>query len=285
MIDIQHLTYRYGKKKEPVFEDFSLKLEPGNIYGLLGKNGTGKSTLLYLITGLLFPQSGHVLYNDIDTFRRLPVSLEEIFLLPEEFELPNISLKNYVKLNATFYPRFSHEILSTCLSDFGMDENVRFGELSMGQQKKAYMSFALATNTQLLIMDEPSNGLDIPSKSQFRKVVASGMTDDKTIIISTHQVRDVDTLLDHIVIIDGTQLLLNRSVEEICSHLSFRLCSDDDDNAKALYIQAALGGNFGVFVKKDTEEETKLDLELLFNALLTNREPMLQVFNPKSTEE
>jgi len=285
MIDIQHLTYRYGKKKAPVFENFSLGLESGNIYGLLGKNGTGKSTLLYLITGLLFPESGNVLYNGMDTFRRLPSSLEEMFLLPEEFELPNISLKNYVKLNAPFYPRFSHEILSSCLSDFEMDENIRFGELSMGQQKKAYMSFALATNTQLLIMDEPSNGLDIPSKSQFRKVVASGMTDDKTIIISTHQVRDVDTLLDHIVIIDGTQLLLNRSVEDICSHLSFRLCSENDDSAKALYIQPALGGNFGVFVKKDTEEETKLDLELLFNALLTNREPMFQVFNHKSTEK
>lgn len=279
MIDIQHLTFSYGKKKSPVFEDFSLQLEKGNIYGLLGKNGTGKSTLLYLMTGLLFPKAGRITYDGIDTYRRQPSVLEKIFLLPEEFELPGISIKKYVKLNAPFYPRFSYETLVKCLDDFGMTDDIRFGELSMGQQKKAYMSFALATNTPLLIMDEPTNGLDIPSKSQFRKVVASGMTDDKTIIISTHQVRDVDTLLDHIVIIDGTQLLLNHSVQDICNHLSFRLCSPDDDLKEALYVQSALGGNLGVFVKKDTEEETKLDIELLFNALLTNREPMLQVFN------
>ena len=285
MIEIQNLTYSYGKKKAPVFQDFSLSLEPGNIYGLLGKNGTGKSTLLYLLTGLLFPKSGKVLYNGTETLKRQPDVLEQMFLLPEEFELPGISLKSYVKLNAKFYPRFSNEILSNCLSDFGLNTDIRFGELSMGQQKKAYMSFALATNTQLLIMDEPTNGLDIPSKSQFRKVVASGMTDDKTIIISTHQVRDVDTLLDHIVIIDGTQLVLNRSVQDICNHLSFRICSPEDDMKQAIYVQPALGGNFGVFTKKSTDEETKLDLELLFNALLTNKEQMLQVFNQKSTEE
>ena len=147
MIEIKNLSFSYGKKKQSVFNDFSLTLDKGSVYGLLGKNGTGKSTLLYLMTGLLRPQAGQVLYKGVDVSMRYPLTLQDMFLVPEEFALPSVSLKQYLKLNTPFYPNFSNELLSTCLRDFDMNEDIHLGELSMGQKKKAFMCFALATNT------------------------------------------------------------------------------------------------------------------------------------------
>lgn len=278
MIEIKNLSFSYGKKKQSVFNDFSLTLDKGSVYGLLGKNGTGKSTLLYLMTGLLRPQAGQVLYKGVDVSMRYPLTLQDMFLVPEEFALPSVSLKRYLKLNTPFYPNFSNELLNACLHDFDMNEDIHLGELSMGQKKKAFMCFALATNTSLLVMDEPSNGLDIPSKSQFRKVIASGMTDEKSVIISTHQVRDIDSLLDHVVIIDGTRVLLNESVKTICEKLYFVEQGMNESTDTALYVQPSVQGNSVIF-PNTYNEETNLNLEVLFNAMLTEREKMQFLFN------
>lgn len=271
MIEVKNLFFSYGKRKQKVFDDFSLALDKGSVYGLLGKNGTGKSTLLYLMTGLLRPQAGRVLYKGVDVSMRYPLTLQDMFLVPEEFALPSVSLKQDLKLNTPFYPNFSNELLSTCLRDFDMNEDIHLGELSMGQKKKAFMCFALATNTSLLVMDEPSNGLDIPSKSQFRKVIASGMTDEKSVIISTHQVRDIDSLLDHVVIIDGTRVLLNASVKTICDKVYFAEQGMNEPTDTALYVQPSVQGNSVIFPNTENEE-TNLNLEVLFNAMLAERE-------------
>lgn len=278
MIEVKNLSFSYGKRKQKVFDDFSLTLDKGSVYGLLGKNGTGKSTLLYLMTGLLRPQAGKVLYKGVDVSLRYPLTLQDMFLVPEEFALPAVSLKQYVKLNAPFYPNFSNEQLGTCLRDFDMNEDIHLGELSMGQKKKAFMCFALAANTSLLVMDEPSNGLDIPSKSQFRKVIASGMSDEKSVIISTHQVRDIDSLLDHVVIIDGTHVLLNASVKTICDKVYFAEQGMNEPTDNALYVQPSVQGNSVIFPNA-YNEETSLNLEVLFNAMLAEREKMQSMFN------
>lgn len=209
---------------------------------------------------------------------RRPSTLQDMFLVPEEFALPNVSLKQYVKLNAPFYPNFSDELLRSCLRDFDMNEDIHLGELSMGQKKKAFMCFALATNTSLLMMDEPSNGLDIPSKSQFRKVIASGMSDEKAVIISTHQVRDIDSLLDHVLIMDASELLLNESVASICDKLYFTEQGMNEPTDDALYVQPSVQGN-SVILPNTYGEESKLNLEVLFNAMLTERVKMQTMFN------
>ena len=278
MIEVENLSFSYGRRKSKVLEDFSMKLDKGSVYGLLGKNGTGKSTLLYLMAGLLRPQTGNVLYKGVDVKKRYPDTLQDMFLVPEEFALPNVSLKQYVKLNAPFYPNFSDELLNACLRDFDMNGDIHLGELSMGQKKKAFMCFALATNTSLLMMDEPTNGLDIPSKSQFRKVIASGMSDDKAVIISTHQVRDIDSLLDHVLIVDGTKLLLNESVSTICEKLYFAELGMNEPTEGALYVQPSVQGN-SVILPNEYGEDSKLNLEVLFNAILAERERMQQMFN------
>ncbi|MBO4549458.1 MAG: ATP-binding cassette domain-containing protein [Bacteroidaceae bacterium] len=213
MVSIQNIKFGYNSR-QAVLDDFSLDFSQSGIYGLLGKNGTGKSTLLYLMMGLLRPQKGIVTIDGTDATLRRPEVLNEMFLVPEEYDLPRISLKKYVKSIKPFYPRFSDELLEKSLANFEMTSDIDLGSLSMGQKKKVYMSIALATNTRYLLLDEPTNGLDILSKSQFRKAVIEGMNDEKTIIVSTHQVHDVERLLDHVCIIERNKVLLNEPLVE-----------------------------------------------------------------------
>ena len=278
MLKIKDLSFSYSGNNCKVFNDFSLQFEKGAVYGLLGKNGTGKSTLLYLITGLLHPQQGTVLFKGEEVRRRLPSTLSDMYIVPEEFELPLMTMKQYVKLNAPFYPNFSEEQLKQNLALFDFDENIRLGDLSMGQKKKAYMCFALAANTSLLVMDEPTNGLDIPSKSEFRRLIASNMTDEKTIIISTHQVRDIDSLLDHIVIIDQSNVLLNASNADICRRLLFAELPMSEPTDGALFVQPSVSGNSAILLN-EYDEESRMNLELLFNGVLAERDKFVQVFN------
>ena len=213
MIDISNVTFEYRKGK-PVLKDFSLSFPQGGVYGLLGKNGTGKSTLLYLISGLLRPRHGEVRVDGMLSANRQPEMLREIFLVPEEYDLPSVSLKSYTRALKSFYPRFSDELLRKCIEVFDLQMDMQLGTLSMGQKKKVYMCVALATGTRVLLMDEPTNGLDILSKSQFRKVVVQGMEEDKTVLVSTHQVHDVERLLDHVTIINGNQVLMHGPLNE-----------------------------------------------------------------------
>ena len=265
MINVQNISYKYKGQKALVFDGFSLQLEENRIYGLLGKNGTGKSTLLYLLSGLLRPIQGSVCCDSIATYKRTPELLRDLFLVTEEFEMPAICLSEYVKLYKPFYPNFSDAILQGCLADFELPVDVRLGELSMGQHKKAYIAFAMATNTRYLLMDEPTNGLDIPSKSQFRKVIAQHMTEDRTVVISTHQVHDVEQMLDHIVMLDQRNVLLNASMQDIQDQYCFtyRLPQQMDDSV--LYAEPTLQGNAVITRRQEGDAETQVNLELLFN--------------------
>ena len=276
MLQINHISFGYNKKAGDLFSDFSLNLEAGNVYGLLGKNGAGKSTLIYLMTGLLTPKSGEALLDGVNVRKRLPKTMSDIFLVPEEFELPRLSLKQYVDINAPFYPNFSKEDMQRYLDIFEMgdDMDVKLQALSMGQKKKVFMAFAFAANTHVLIMDEPTNGLDIPSKSQFRKLVTTGMSDDKLMLISTHQVRDISDILDHVTIIDQSRVLLNTSFADVMNKVAFRPLREGD---QPLFVLQSPYGPLGA-VPAEEGEETKVDLEMLFNATLQNPAAINQLF-------
>ena len=276
MLTINNISFSYNKRYGDLFHDFSLELNAGNVYGLLGKNGAGKSTLIYLMTGLLTPKSGEALLDGVNVRKRLPKTMSDIFLVPEEFELPRLSLRQYVDLNAPFYPNFSKEDMQRYLDIFEMggDMNVNLNALSMGQKKKVFMAFAFAANTRVLIMDEPTNGLDIPSKSQFRKLVTTSMTDDKMMLISTHQVRDISDILDHVTIIDQSRVLLNASIADVMSKVAFRPLREGDE---PLFVLQSPYGPLGA-VPAEEGEETKVDLEMLFNATLQNPAAINQLF-------
>ena len=276
MFTINQLSFAYNKRVGNLFQDFSLELNAGNVYGLLGKNGAGKSTLIYLMTGLLTPQAGEVLFDGENVRKRLPKTMSDIFLVPEEFDMPRLSIKQYVDINAPFYPRFSMEDMQRYLDIFEMggDLSLKLHALSMGQKKKVFMAFAFATNTRVLIMDEPTNGLDIPSKSQFRKLVTTGMSDDKLMLISTHQVRDISDILDHVTIIDQNRVLLNTGFADIMSKVAFRPLQEGD---QPLFVLQSPFGPLGA-VRAKEGEETKVDLEMLFNATLQNPAAINQLF-------
>lgn len=212
---IEQLTFRYPGNTHAVFSDFNLELQPGHIYGLLGTNGAGKSTLLYLLSGLLTPNTGAALLDGVNVRKRLPSTLREIFLVPDEFELPRVSLQSYIRTNSPFYPNFSIDDLKLYLQTFGMTADVNLGELSLGQRKKIFMSFAMATHTRVLLMDEPTNGLDIPGKRQFREFIKAGISSDRLFVVSTHQVKDIEEVLDHIMIIHRNEVVSNMSTAEI----------------------------------------------------------------------
>jgi len=276
MLQINQISFSYNKHRGELFHDFSLELNAGSVYGLLGKNGAGKSTLIYLMTGLLTPKSGEALLDGVNVRKRLPQTMSDIFLIPEEFDMPRLTLKKYVDINAPFYPRFSKEDMERYLDIFEMGGmmDVKLNALSMGQKKKVFMSFAFATNTRVLIMDEPTNGLDIPSKSQFRKLVTSGMAEDKLMLISTHQVRDISDILDHVTIIDQSKVLLNASFADVTKRLAFRPQREGD---QPIFAQPSTFGTM-VAVPAEPDEETNVDLEMLFNATLQNPEAINNLF-------
>lgn len=270
MIDINNITFGYGRRRKPVLSDFSLSIDAGGIYGLLGKNGAGKSTLLYLIAGLLSPQKGSITVAGADPRLRRPSTLADIFIVPEEFSLPSLRMEEFVRINKPFYPNFSAEDLKRHLTTFEMDPEMHLGSLSMGQKKKAYMCFALACNTPLLLLDEPTNGLDIPGKSRFRQFIVSAMSYDRTVLISTHQVRDIDRILDHVIITDSNHVIYNESVAHTLNRLQFLTTTDKEEISAALYSRPAVDGCEIVTLNHDGEAETDINLELLFELALAD---------------
>ncbi len=273
MISLKNVSYRYVGSKRDSIADFSMTLSSGKIVGLHGANGAGKSTLLYLISGLLKPRTGSVDVNGFNPWDRNPEFLSQIFLVPEEIDVPAITLKDYVKAYAPFYPNFSEESLKEALFHFNLTTDIHLGSLSMGQRKKAFLAFALACHTPVLLMDEPTNGLDIPGKSEFRKAVVKTMNDDRTIIISTHQVRDLDQLLDHVTIMDNTGIQLDESIANLQEKFIFGLAPVLPENG-VIWSEPVMGGYAFMKMRTPDQPETEVNLEALFNYIYSRNPQM-----------
>ncbi|MDC7125321.1 MAG: ABC transporter ATP-binding protein, partial [Spirochaetales bacterium] len=256
MLEVKNLEFSYAKKK--LFDDLNLKIGSG-LYGLLGKNGAGKSSLLKLMSGELYPSAGCCSAMGFDASKRIPEMLSEIYFLPEEFAFPGITGNEYVKLYSPFYPRFSMEFFSDCVEEFDIDSGKKLGSMSYGQRKKFMISFGLASWSKILLLDEPTNGLDIPSKSQFRRLAAAGASDDRVILISTHQVRDVENLIDPVLIVDNGKIVFNHSMEEITDNISFRLLDEEPSGKNVIYYEKSLGGYFTAFAER-SENSRAVDL-------------------------
>ncbi len=277
MIEVKNLSFGY-KKKKPLYKDLNLQLPVGSIYGLLGKNGAGKSTLLKNFTGLLFPTQGELMVNGFIPKKRLPSFLQTIYFIPEEVYVPSLTINGYKKLFAPFYPLFNEEQFYNYLDLLDVQDKGKLKTFSFGQQKKFIIAFALACNTKILLLDEPTNGLDIPSKIKFRKLIASVFTEDKMIFISTHQIRDLDNLIDHVIIVDNGELLLQASTAEITQKLSFKIVDTIADENEILYSEPSLKGN-AVVVENTTGEDSKINLEYLFNAITGNPAKAKSIFH------
>ena len=275
MIQIKNLAFSYHKQNN-LFNQLELELSTGNIYGLLGRNGAGKTTLLKLMAGMLMPGQGTVLVDGVEAKKRLPATLQEIYFIPEEFELPSISAMRLMENMSKFYPKFNPADYQRFLSTFGVDANAPLNHLSFGQCKQVIVSFGLATNTRYLLLDEPTNGLDIPSKSILRKLLASAINDERSFIISTHQVRDLESMIDPIIILDQGKVIFNQKVEAISQKLLF--CNLESlENMPVLYSENIFGG-FAAICKNQGSEPSELNIELLFNGVTNNAAEFQKIF-------
>lgn len=274
MITLKELSFSYSRKKE-VLDRINLEVGSGHICGLLGKNGEGKTTLLNLLSGQIFPDQGSCLVLEEIPSERNARLLQQIFLLPEEISMPEVTAIEYIKMYAPFYPTFRDDICKACVESFEINLSDRLSKMSQGQRKKVAITLALAAHTPLLLMDEPTNGLDIPSKATFRRLVASLIDDNQTVIISTHQVRDLESLIDTVLILDQRQTLLNKTLNEIGEKLYFGPLLPEE---KALYSEPTPQGTIGVTARED-KEETAVSLELLFNAAITYPKEIQRIMN------
>ncbi len=276
MITIKNLNFSYSKNR-PLFKDMDMQLQSGHIYGLLGKNGAGKSTLLKNIAGLVYPQDGDISVLNHNPTKREVSLLQDITFIPEEFYLPPVKSEKFIKTNAGFYPNFDLDYFHELIREFDIPKGQKLAHMSYGQKKKYIISFGLASKTKLVIMDEPTNGLDIPSKAQFRKIMASTIDEDRCIIISTHQVRDLDNLIDTVIILDEHKIALNTSIFDLADQFIFKKITTLSSDV--LYSEQTLGG-FSAMLPNPNAEQSKVDLELLFNAILERKAEFTNLLKP-----
>lgn len=269
MIEIGNLSFSY--KQLDLFRDLNMDFKSGRIYGLLGKNGAGKTTLFKLICGMLKPKTGYCDLQGLNSAGRHPKMLQELFFIPETYYLPAVTIKQYVSLHAPFYPLFDRDIFEKYLSELELHDWQSLNALSYGLSKRFLLAFGLATRSKVLLLDEPTNGLDIPSKRVFRKLLAGGIDDDRLFIIATHQIREMENIFDHLVFINHGRIMMDSSVENIASKLTFRSSSSIESPQNVIYREEIPGG-YAVIEKNETGEESTLDLEFLFNAVMESKE-------------
>ena len=275
MIEIRNLDFSY--KKTPVFSNINLSFPEGGIYGLPGENGVGKTTLLKIICGLQRPVLGTCTVDGMTSHDRLPEMLQRIVFLPDEVTLPDgATPQQYVNELAPFYPNFSQGKFLHLMQELEVEPNRKFKEMSFGQQKKSLIAASLSLGTDYILLDEPTNGLDIPSKSQFRSILSKIDDEGKTIIISTHQVKDVENLIDPIVILSHNAVLLDASVQKITEKLYFEY--GGEERPDALYSELMPAGYMNV-VPNQNGEESQLNIEALFNAVLRNKNIIKELFS------
>jgi ABC-2 type transport system ATP-binding protein len=262
---LSNVHFAYHKKEQPILNNVSLTLENGRVYGLLGKNGVGKTTLLKLLTGLLKPQNGRILLKEKIPFDRKPDFLQQIVYVPDEVYVPDASPNQFINSRQIFYPHFNLNQMRELMDEFEIPLRSSLKKLSFGQQKKFMIAFALACHTENILMDEPTNGLDIPSKAQFRKIAIRHIDESRKLIISTHQVRDLEQLIDHLLILQHSRIRLDASLEDLNEKLLFtRIPSEKVE--QALYSEQTFQGIQAIMPNPEGKH-SKLDMELLFNAI------------------
>lgn len=273
MISINHMTFGYTSSCK-IFHDVSAEILPGRIYGLLGKNGVGKSTLFRLICGANVPSRGSLSTLGFEPGRREPSMLNQLYLLPENMTMPSMSLMRFVDVYAPFYPQFSRDDFSHLIDIFGLDGSQRMSEMSLGQCKKSVISFAMASHTKILLMDEPTNGLDIPGKRMFREALSEMKDPNRLMIISTHQVRDLEQLIDAVLVVDEGSILVNTTVEALCQRYRFGVI---DSKEPPMYEERVAGQRVGIMRREKDAQRSEIDLELLFNAVIERALPETQL--------
>lgn len=284
MLKLSNVEFAYTKNNI-LYSNLNLEIKSGHVYGLLGCNGSGKSTLLQLFSGVVFATKGSVVFRGNSIAERNVQSLQEIFLLADESS-EHSSLSGYAYLNVykRFYPFFNIDTFYSIAKDFAVPLDVKLSSLSEGMYKKYKIAFALATNCKLILLDEPTNGLDIPSKVIFKRIIAKFTNLESTIIISSHQLHDIENIIDNIIIIDNGNILLNQSLEQIEKELLF-INGMVEQDADILYSTSTVNGMSHIIRRNSNEQyASNVMLELLFQFVIEQREKVNKIFSVRKGE-
>lgn len=262
MITFNNLCYRYPKGPEAL-SDITAAISPG-IHLLLGENGTGKTTLLHIIAGLLYPTAGSVEVDGMSPRLRQPALLEKIFFLGDDMTLPGGTALAFAHTAAKAYAG----LLADYLARFGLTGRERLDRLSLGNRRKSLIAVALALRTQVLLLDEPANGLDIGSKETLGRMLAEAAGDNRTIIVSTHVTHDFHNIFDGVIALRRNRLQLAATLTDILSAVAFTAGMIPPVEAIFTHQSAGL---FRSITAAGADTETDIDYNLLYMALQSDR--------------
>lgn len=265
MLELRRISYSYRK------DDYALKnataaIGPG-ISLVIGPNGAGKTTLFRILAGMLVPQSGLSTFEDVSTSEELPSLRERIFYLPDDAVMPQTTINEMARRHGVFYPTFSAERLSDNLAAFDMDGNEKLSGMSTGMRKKANVAYALSLGVDLLLLDEPANGLDISSQKTLNKLIARNISDNGYIIIATHMIYEMRNMFDNVVVLDKGRVVLSGSTDSILTRWAFVV--SDTRPTNALYSEQNIDGYHSVVPNTDGIRSS-IDFTLLYSMLCTN---------------
>ena len=272
---ITNIHFGYSATQS-IINGLSLSLTPGHIYGLLGQNGAGKTTFLKLLAGLCFPTLGDINILGDQPKDRHPKLLQELFFIPEDFSLPNLTLQQYAKSYGYFYPRFDHALFNRALQSFGLNSKTALPSLSHGQKKMFITAFAISTRAKVLILDEPSNGLDISNKQVWQELLMKEISEEQLVIISTHQVHDIANIIDSVLVMKEGKMLLNSSINELENKLYCGFQREVSEVGSVFYSEKRAGG-YAILKENTCETHSSIDLELLFQACIKSS-PIARLF-------
>lgn len=196
-----------------ILDDISFEIKSGSLVGLLGKNGSGKTTVIKLINDLLTPDKGEILIDG----KKVGVDTKSIVsYLPERTYLdPSKSVKEIFDFFSAFYPDFDREKAVKLLKDLSLDENEKLTKMSKGMKEKIQLVLVMSRKAKLYILDEPLGGVDPSTRDYILDTILSNLTEDSSMLITTHLISDVERILDEVVLIDNGKILLTGDADEL----------------------------------------------------------------------
>lgn len=276
MITLRDASYSYPKKADAL-TGITCEVHPG-IHLLMGANGTGKTTLLHLMAALRYPTSGVCLLDGEELRLRRPSQLCRVQYFSPDMDFPESSVEKMVSRHAPFFPRFDAAMLSRNLAAFGIDSRRKFTSLSYGNAIKARLAYMLALRCEVLLLDEPTVGLDFEGRGQFGRLLMECIDEDQTVVVSTHSLSEFEPLYDSVMFLRDGCLLLQASFGKISRRVMSVVTATPP--ADAIYSEMRMGRCHSIVPAGEDDMDSAPDCTLLYNALSsTSADELLRVIN------
>jgi ABC-2 type transport system ATP-binding protein len=266
VLRIENLSKNFGKKK--VLENYSMSLAKGKVYGLLGKNGEGKTTLIRMIMGVIPPDSGEIFYKGKKIKFNTPFYKKEVGYIPEESIFFSwMTIDGILNFNSSFYPSWSAQKASNYLDRLSLSRKLKIKNLSRGMKLKLGLIIALAAEPELLILDDPTSGLDVPTRHDFLKdIIREILESGTTVLFSSHLVHELEGIIDQLGILHHGNLILEEDFEKVKNSTKrVRIIADSlpDEIPIEGILTKQTNGNKCELVVYPWNEDKRKELEIL----------------------